>query len=121
MRADGVRMTEGDALMCRGGATWRGRGLRLLVAAKDEALRDLRARAGAIEARLDASGAERRQLSERLTAVLTDRREQKPSTATVEQLPGEPNLLIESTSSAAPSAASGLAIARPPWWRRWFR
>jgi hypothetical protein len=48
-----------------------------LVAAKDEALRDLRARAGAIEARLDASGAERRQLSERLTAVLTDRREQK--------------------------------------------
>jgi len=81
----------------------------------------LRARAGAIEARLDASGAERRQLSERLTAVLTDRREQKPSTATVEQLPGEPNLLIESTSSAAPSAASGLAIARPPWWRRWFR
>jgi hypothetical protein len=50
--------------------------LRLLVAAKDEALRDLRARVDAIEARLDASEAERRQLSERLTGLLSHRHRQ---------------------------------------------
>jgi hypothetical protein len=92
--------------------------LRLLVAAKDEALRDLRARVDAIEARLDASEAERRQLSERLHGLLTDRTSS-----------GDPNPNIDipiirsgpSLSETAPSAASGLAIPRPPWWRRWFR
>ena len=105
---------------------------RQLVAAKDEALRDLRARVDAIEARLDASEAERRQLSERLTAILTDQREQKPTAAVGFPL-AEPNRFPEETSSAPPgnhsefghrtepSASSGLAIPRPPWWRRWFR
>jgi len=83
----------------------------LLVAAKDEALRDLRARVDAIEARLDASEAERRQLSERLHGLLTVKRE-VAANAAPSSMTGE---------EAAPSASSGLAIPRPPWWRRWFR
>ena len=70
--------------------------LRLLVAAKDEALRDLRARVDAIEARLDASEAERRQLSERLTGLLSHR--QSGSVPVVQPAP-----------------------ARVPWWLRWLR
>ena len=67
--------------------------LRQLVAAKDEALRDLRARVDAIEARLDASEAERRQLSERLHGLLTHRQ---------------------------PGSVPLVGLHRP-WWRRWFR
>jgi len=70
--------------------------LRLLVVAKDEALRDLRARVDAIEARLDASEAERRQLSERLTGLLLHRQ-------------------AGSVPAVQPAAA------RVSWWRRWFR
>jgi hypothetical protein len=102
-----------------------------LVAAKDEALRDLRARVDAIEARLDASEAERRQLSERLHGLLTNRSNdmtglRENSFATQEFPPGEPKPLrdatvSELTQSTEPSASSGLAIPRPPWWRRWFR
>lgn len=66
--------------------------LRLLVAAKDEALRDLRARVDAIEARLDASEAERRQLSERLAGLLERRQ-----------------------TGSVPMVA-----LRMPWWRRLF-
>jgi hypothetical protein len=91
---------------------------RQLVAAKDEALRDLRARVDAIEARLDASEAERRQLSERLHGLLTARPEKVSVTEVFP--PGEPKGLRGVTISE-PSASSGLAIPRPPWWRRWFR
>jgi hypothetical protein len=66
--------------------------LRQLVAAKDEALRDLRARVDAIEARLDTSEAERRQAQEKLTALLTHQ---------------------SSGSVPAPRVR--------PWWRRWLR
>jgi hypothetical protein len=67
--------------------------LRLLVAAKDEALRDLRARVDAIEARLDASEAERRQLSERLTGLLSHRQ----------------------------AGSVPVVMARRSWWSRWLR
>jgi hypothetical protein len=66
--------------------------LRQLVAAKDEALRDLRARVDAIETRLDASEAERRQLSERLHGLLSHRQ-----------------------AGSVPVVAPRL-----PWWRRWL-
>jgi hypothetical protein len=99
--------------------------LHQLLADREASIADLRGR-------LDASEAERRQLSERLTAILTDQREQKPIAAVGFPL-AEPNLFPEETSSAPPgnhseltqstepSASSGLAISRPPWWRRWFR
>jgi hypothetical protein len=87
----------------------------LLVAAKDEALRDLRARVDAIEARLDASEAERRQLSERLHGLLTARTEKTLGSDGFP--PAEPFFSV----TEKPSASSGLAIPPPPWWRRWFR
>lgn len=68
--------------------------LRLLVAAKDEALHDLRARVDAIEARLDASEDERRRLSERLTGLLTSRQ-----------------------AGSVPAVPASRAL----WWRRWLR
>jgi hypothetical protein len=68
--------------------------LRQLVAAKDEALCDLRARVAAIEARLDASEDERRRVQERLTALLTHR-----------------------SSSSVPAVPTAV---RAPWWRRWL-
>ena len=109
-----------------------------MVAAKDEALRDLRARVDAIEARLDASEAERRQLSERLHGLLTARTKTSSVTEEVSPAepdfsrhkrgsapPGEPEQITNSLEFAAPpdktNASSGLAIPRPPWWRRWFR
>jgi hypothetical protein len=101
---------------------------RQLVAAKDEALRDLRARVGAIEARLDASEAERRQLSERLHGLLTARTGAVATKSeTISDLqPAEPEPSCatqhcQSRHGTEPSASSGLAIPRPPWWRRWFR
>jgi hypothetical protein len=57
------------------------------IAQQDETIRDLRAR-------LDASEAERRRLSERLTGLLTDRQ-----TGSVPAVPAK----------------------RVPLWRRWFR
>jgi hypothetical protein len=98
--------------------------LREAVQCRDAMLADLRDR-------LDASEAERRQLSERLHGLLTNRSNdmtglRENSFATQEFPPGEPKPLRDATVSESrhgtePSAASGLAIARPPWWRRWFR
>lgn len=48
-------------------------GLRLLQAEREETICDLRARLDTERARLDASEAERRRLSERLTGLLTHR------------------------------------------------
>lgn len=59
------------------------------VAEQAETIRDLRAR-------LDASEAERRQLSERMTGLLTHRQ-----TGSVPSIPA--------------------AASRRPWWRRWLR
>ena len=79
--------------------------LREAVQCRDAMLADLRDR-------LDASEAERRAVQERLTAILTDRRD-------IQDGP-DPNIAAN-TGNPALSAASGLAIPRPPWWRRWFR
>ena len=108
-----------------------------------EVIRDL-------QHRLDASEAERRQLSERLHGLLTVKRDVGRGDKTVrrdsENAEREPanaseNNMIDTSVSAnaepaadpiaeaqrerelqaAPSASSGLAIPRPPWWRRWFR
>jgi hypothetical protein len=73
--------------------------LREAVQCRDAMLADL-------QRRLDASEAERRAVQERLTAILIG-----PINTTNKGNPIMP----------APSAASGLAIPRPPWWRRWFR
>jgi phage I-like protein len=78
--------------------------LERLLADREACIADLRGR-------LDASEAERRQLSERLTGLLTVKRE-VAANAAPSSMTGE---------EAAPSASSGLAIPRPPWWRRWFR
>jgi hypothetical protein len=74
-------------------------------AALERLLADREASIADLRARLDASEAERRQLSERLHGMLTAR--------TIEEVSREP--------THPPSASSGLAIPRPPWWRRWFR
>jgi hypothetical protein len=93
-------------------------------------LRDLRARVGAIEARLDASEAERRQLSERLQGLLTVNRDgvgaNPPPAAqndsqTASHANGNGGNPPLPNDVPAPSASSGLAIPRPPWFRRWFR
>ena len=81
---------------------------------REATIRDLRARLDASENDRRQIEAERRQLSERLTAVLTDRRETQDGT--------DPSFAVDMGNPiTAPSAAAGLAIARPPWWRRWFR
>ena len=93
------------------------------IAQMDAMIRDLRAR-------LDREAEERRQLSERLHGLLTARTEK--ASQKDESPPGEPNPneLLQSqplkglgglTVSAPTSARAGLAIPRPPWWRRWFR
>lgn len=69
---------------------------RALAEERLEAIRDLRAGLDDLRARLNAAEAERRQLSERLTGLLTHR-----STASVPAVQPVP--------------------VRPPWWRRWFR
>jgi hypothetical protein len=82
--------------------------LHQLLADREACIADLRGR-------LDASEAERRQLSERLHGMLTARTDQREGTdPLVAAKMGNPIL-------PAPSASSGLAIPRPPWWRRWFR
>jgi hypothetical protein len=100
-------------------------------AALERLLADREASIADLRRRLDASEAERRQLSERLHGLLTNRSNdmtglRENSFATQEFPPGEPKPLRDATVSESrhgtePSASSGLAIARPPWWRRWFR
>jgi hypothetical protein len=93
-------------------------------AALERLLADREASIADLRRRLDASEAERRQLSERLHGLLTAR-----TGNSVENTgfpPGEPKrpgdaAFSESRGGTETSAASGLAIARPPWWRRWFR
>ena len=68
-------------------------GLRLLLAEREETMRDLRAR-------LDAEATERRRVQERLTALLTHRR-----TGSVPAVP----------------KAEPAPLRRLPWWQRWFR
>ena len=93
-------------------------------AALERLLADREASIADLRQRLDASEAERRQLSERLTAVLTNQqagRHPLVGSVVATEQPGEPNVFPEETGSAASSARAGLAIPRPPWWRRWFR
>ena len=80
-------------------------------AALERLLADREASIADLRGRLDASEAERRQLSERLTAVLTDRRETQDGT--------DPSFAVDMGNPiTAPSAAAGLAIARPPAFAR---
>jgi hypothetical protein len=79
--------------------------LQQLLADREASIADLRGR-------LDASEAERRQLSERLHGVLVDRRETQG---------GTPPPFAANAGMPVLSASSGLAIPRSPWWRRWFR
>jgi hypothetical protein len=80
------------------------------IAQMDAMIRDLRAR-------LDHEAAERRQLSERLHGLLT-----APGSIMGNPIiRSEPGLSVTERKTPAPSASSGLAIPRPPWWRRWFR
>jgi hypothetical protein len=108
--------------------------LREAVQCRDAMLADL-------QHRLDASEAERRQLSERLHGLLTARTGKgsdpnnpigsdgvlpgEPKSARAEQIPNGLEFAAPPASCPdpenRPSASSGLAIARPPWWRRWFR
>jgi hypothetical protein len=106
-------------------------------AALERLLADREASIADLRGRLDASEAERRQLSERLHGLLTapgkvlePKRFPPPgSVGATEQPPGEPpagNAVLDTAErelrrATEPSASSGLAIPRPPWWRRWFR
>jgi hypothetical protein len=93
---------------------------RTLATEREATIRDLRARLDSSENDRRQIEAERRQLSERLHGLLTSSATEKvDETSTLP--PAEPNLLRDATGSAAPSASSGLAIPRAPWWRRWFR
>jgi hypothetical protein len=101
-------------------------------AALERLLADREASIADLRQRLDASEAERRQLSERLTGLLTSSATEKVAprnnfsaggSSTVEEQP-EPSCATQHCQSrhgTEPSASSGLAIPRPPWWRRWFR
>ena len=97
---------------------------RTLAIEREATIRDLRARLNSSENDRRQIEAERRQLSERLHGLLTARPENSvPNTGFP---PGEPKGLSgltvsELTQSTEPSASSGLAIPRPPWFRRWFR
>lgn len=101
------------------------------TAALERLLADREASIADLRQRLDASEAERRQLSERLTAVLTDQRAGKfPTVGNLQA--GEPAaakgygaLTVSSPARAGEPRAgtvprSPLAF-RAPWWRRWFR
>ena len=81
-------------------------------AALERLLADREASIADLRGRLDASEAERRQLSERLHGMLVDRRETQG---------GTPPPFAANAGMPVLSAATGLAIPRPPWWRRWFR
>jgi DNA-binding transcriptional MerR regulator len=63
------------------------------IARQDETIRDLRVGLDDLRARLDARETERRQLSERLTGLLSHRQ-----------------------AGSVPAV-----VPRSPWWRRWFR
>jgi hypothetical protein len=92
------------------------------IAQMDAMIRDLRAR-------LDLEAAERRQLSERLHGLLTAPGKvvettgfSSPGSFETKQQPDEPKRRSDfAFPDPSPSAASGLVIPRPPWWRRWFR
>jgi hypothetical protein len=101
-------------------------------AALERLLADREASIADLRRRLDASEAERRQLSERLHGLLTVKRDGASNEAPAAQNDSQTashanrNASNEAPPSltgeeAAPSASSGLAIPRPPWWRRWFR
>jgi hypothetical protein len=86
-------------------------------AALERLLADREASIADLRGRLDASEAERRQLSERLHGLLT-----APGSIMGNPIiRSEPGLSVTESKTPAPSASSGLAIPRPPWWRRWFR
>jgi TolA-binding protein len=132
-----------EALQSNGAHAGEHAALERLLADREASIADLRQR-------LDASEAERRQLSERLHGLLTNQRDVGRGEKTVrrdsansEREPAnasENNTIDTSVSAnaepaadpiaaaererelqAAPSARAGLAIPRPPWWRRWFR
>jgi hypothetical protein len=76
------------------------------------------------------SEAERRELSARLHGLLTVKRDVgnnvplavQNDSQSASHTSGDGNNLPSLTAEeASPSASSGLAIPRRPWWRRWFR
>ena len=102
----------------------------LVIAAQAETIAQQDATIADLRARLDVEAAERRQLSERLTAILTDQREREagtdlPFAVQMDHLPvktrGNQHPVSNDIGPNGPSAAAGLAIPRRPWWRRWFR
>ena len=106
----------------------------LVIAAQAETIARQDATIADLRARLDVEAAERRQLSERLHGVLTppDRKQEgalplppddlKPSRlVTVSDPPAAVLQDGADPQKDAPSARAGLAIPRPPWWRRWVR
>ena len=103
---------------------------RTLATEREATIRDLRARLNSSENDRRQIEAERRQLSERLHGLLTVKRdvvgENPPpaaqndsQTASHADSNGENSPLPNNAPSM--SASSGLAIPRPPWFRRWFR
>jgi hypothetical protein len=99
-------------------------------AALQRLLDDREASIADLRGRLDASEAERRQLSERLHGLLTVNRdvvgENPPPAAqndsqTASHADGNGENSPLPNNAPSTSASSGLAIPRRPWWRRWFR
>jgi hypothetical protein len=95
---------------------------RTLATEREATIRDLRARLDASENDRRQIEAERRQLSERLHGLLTVNRapNDAPAAHNARQT-ASPATGNASNDAPAPSASSGLAIPRSPWWRRWFR
>jgi hypothetical protein len=77
-------------------------GLRLLLAEREETIRDLRQRLDRADERLAGEIDERRRVQERLTGLLTHRQ-------------------AGSVPAAGYLAGGGGEDARRPWWRRWRR
>jgi hypothetical protein len=71
-------------------------GLRLLLAEREDAIRDLRHRLDLADARLAGEIEERRRAQERLTALLTHRQ-----------------------PDSVPTAGAPVSADRRPWWRWW--